>query len=152
MISFHSWNQTHDYTLIVRIWKREELKLVYNFFLNHQVWILVLPLLVSISQERFHEECDNISYLGNRYILNNNTIVNTLYIKQWFNITRNIFCQIVTNRNKEVMELICDFLTAIYKYVINRKGFLMRIIPALFSNDTFHDLDASCLFISNSLE
>ena len=40
-------------------------------------------------------------------MLNNNTIIiNTIYIKQWVNITSNIFCQIVTNRNKVVIELI----------------------------------------------
>ena len=61
----------------------------------------------------FHYKCrkmipsgNNISYLSYRNILNNNTIINTIYIKQWVKITNDIFCQIVNNRNEEVIELI----------------------------------------------
>ena len=85
--------------------------------LFHYKWKKVIP-----SGTRVLEGCDNISYLSNRYILNNNTIINTIYIKQWVNITSNIFCQIVTNKNKEVIELSCNFLTVIYNYVTNPKG------------------------------
>ena len=77
------------------------------------------------SGTRVLEGCDNISYLSNRYMLNNNTIINTIYIKQWVKITSNIFCQIVTNRNNEVIEPICNFLTIIYNYFINRKVFFL---------------------------
>ena len=63
--------------------------------LFHYKWRKVNP-----SGTRLIEGCDNISYLSNRYMLNNNTIINTIYIKQWVNITSNIFCQIVKNRNK----------------------------------------------------
>ena len=118
--------------------------------LFHYKWRNVVP-----SGTRLLEGCDNISYLSNIYILNNNTIINTIYIKQWVNITNNTYGQLVTNRNKEAIELICNFLTVIYTYVINRKGFLLRIIPTLFSNDILqylHDLDASYLLISNSCE
>ena len=95
--------------------------------LFHHKWRKVIP-----SGTRVLEGCENISYLSNRYILNSNTIINTIYIKQWVNITNNIFDQIVTNRNKEVIELICNFLIVIYKYVINRKGFLLWIIPSFY--------------------
>ena len=38
-------------------------------------WRKVIP-----SGTRLLEGCDNTSYLSNRYILNNNTIINTIYI------------------------------------------------------------------------
>ena len=86
--------------------------------LFHYKWRNEIP-----SETRVLEGCDNISYLSNRYILNNITIINTIYIKQWVNIRSNIFCQIITNRNKNVIELICNFLAVIYNYVINRSVF-----------------------------
>ena len=88
--------------------------------LFHYKWRKVIS-----SGTRVREGCDNISYLSNRYILNNNTTINTIYIHQWVNITSNIFCQIVTNRNKVVIKLICNFLTVIYNYVINLKVFFV---------------------------
>ena len=43
--------------------------------LFHYKWRKVIS-----SGTRVLERCDNISYLSNRYMLNNNTIINTIYI------------------------------------------------------------------------